>query len=140
MKLLLHTDGGARGNPGPAAIGWVLYDEDERIVDHGAAYVGETTNNVAEYEGLVRGLAAAKRHACDDLSVFMDSELVVKQVRAEYAVKAPHLRELRDRAAAALAAFENATITHVPRSHPRQARADQLVNETLDAQLRRSRA
>ena len=130
MKLTLHTDGGARGNPGPAAIGWVLFDE-ERIIDHGSDTIGVTTNNVAEYEGLLRGLAAAKRHGCDDLDVYMDSELVVKQVRGEYAVKAAHLRELRERAARALAAFPNHTIKHVPRNHPRQSRADSLVNEAL---------
>ena len=131
MKLLLHTDGGARGNPGPAAIGWVLFTEEERIIDHGAEYLGETTNNVAEYEGLLRGLAAAKRRDCDELEVYMDSELVVKQVRGDYAVKAPHLTELRERAAQALASFPKHSINHVPRSHPRQTRADQLVNETL---------
>ena len=135
MKLLLHTDGGARGNPGPAAIGWVLFTEEERIIDHGSEYLGETTNNVAEYEGLIRGLAAAKRHDCDDLEVYMDSELVVKQVRGEYQVKAAHLKELRDRAASMLASFETHSISHVARDHIRQARADQLVNEALDDQL-----
>jgi ribonuclease HI len=131
MKLLLHTDGGSRGNPGPAAIGWVLFDEDERIVDHGNDTIGITTNNVAEYEALIRGLAAAKRRNCDELDVFMDSELVVKQVRGDYKVKAEHLKEMRDRAATMLSSFENHSINHVPRSHPRQARADALVNEAL---------
>ena len=135
MKLLLHTDGGARGNPGPAAVGWVLFTDEERIIDHGSEYLGETTNNVAEYEGLIRGLAAAKRRDCDDLDVYMDSELVVKQVIGEYKVKAAHLKELRDRAADMLASFEAHSISHVARSHPRQARADQLVNEVLDDQL-----
>lgn len=132
MKLILHTDGGARGNPGPAAIGWVLYDEDECIVTEGSEYLGETTNNVAEYEGLLRGLAAARERGADDLEAFMDSELVVKQVRGEYKVKAEHLRELRDRAARELASFAKHTITHVRRSHPRQAHADALVNRSLD--------
>lgn len=132
MKLLLHTDGGARGNPGPAAIGWVLYDEDERIVAEGADYVGETTNNVAEYEGLIRGLAAAREHGASELDVYMDSELVVKQVKGEYSVKAAHLRELRERAAHALESFSKRSIGHVRREHHRQARADALVNEVLD--------
>lgn len=132
MKLLLHTDGGARGNPGPAAIGWVLYDEHERIIAEGGDYVGETTNNVAEYEGLIRGLAAAKEHGASELDVYMDSELVVKQVRGEYSVKAEHLKELRNRAHEALGCFPKKSINHVRREHHRQSRADALVNEVLD--------
>lgn len=129
----LHTDGGARGNPGPAAIGWVLYDNDQ-IIAQGNRYIGDTTNNVAEYTGLIEGLEHARAHGANSLTVYMDSELVVKQIRGEYRVRAQHLSEMRERAARMLESM-NASITHVRRNHPRQSRADALVNEALDRAL-----
>ncbi len=135
--LLLHTDGGARGNPGPAAIGVVLFDQEHKVVAEEGSFLGEATNNVAEYRGLIRGMVLASRHGATGLSVFMDSELVVRQMRGEYRVKSTDLQPLFSEAKKLAATFSQISFTHVPRGNPYQQRADLLVNETLDAQARK---
>lgn len=125
----VYFDGASRGNPGPAAIGWVLVTDDG-IVDEGGDRIGETTNNRAEYAALIRALEAAAGHGFDEVDVRGDSELIVRQVRGEYYTNNPELRERRVRARELLARFDRWTIEHVPREV--NDRADALANEALD--------
>lgn len=126
----LYVDGAARGNPGPAAIGWVLLDADG-IVHEGGERIGEATNNEAEYAALERGLEVATDLGFEVLEINADSELVVKQVTGAYDVNAPHLRERRVRVRELLARLDDWSITAVPREV--NERADRLANEALDA-------
>ena len=131
MKARLFTDGGARGNPGPAAYGYVLEAEDGTVLAaHGEA-IGVATNNVAEYSALVAGLEKACELGLGELEVVSDSELMVKQMRGEYKVKNAALRELSLRAAAAARAVGSVRYTAVRREH--NELADRLVNEALDS-------
>ena len=131
MRAKLSTDGGARGNPGPAAYGYVLEAEDGTVLAaHGEA-IGRATNNVAEYRALLAGLEKAIELGVDDLEVVSDSELVVKQMRGEYKVKNEALRELNDAAASLAGRLRSVRYTAVRREH--NELADRLVNEALDA-------
>jgi probable phosphoglycerate mutase len=131
VKARLFTDGGARGNPGPAAYGYVLETEDGHVLAaHGEA-IGVATNNVAEYRALVAGLGKALELAVDQVEVVSDSELLVKQMRGEYKVKNKALRELSLKASALARELTSVTYTAVRREH--NELADQLVNEALDA-------
>lgn len=129
-SLVLHVDGGARGNPGPAAIGVVLSAPDGELVATFAATIGETTNNVAEYRALLRGLELATEHGAREVHVINDSELVARQLTGAYRVKHPALQDLHRQALAALGGFDSWSIESVPRA--RNAQADALVNEALD--------
>ncbi len=131
MKATLHTDGGARGNPGPAGIGAVLYDEDGNEIASLAESLPATTNNVAEYKGLLLELELARRLGATEVEVINDSELVARQVNGSYRVKHPDMKPLHADAMRELAAFERWSIRSVPRA--RNAEADRLVNEALDA-------
>lgn len=126
----LRCDGGARGNPGPGAIGYVLIDPQGLEVEARGEAIGTVTNNTAEYRSLIAGLEAAARHRVERLVVCMDSELVVRQMRGEYRVKHPALKELHRKARTAAAAVTNVRYREVPRAE--NARADRLVNDTLD--------
>jgi probable phosphoglycerate mutase len=131
VKARLSTDGGARGNPGPAAYGYVLETEDGTVLAaHGEA-IGEATNNVAEYRALVAGLEKALELAVDEVEVVSDSELVVKQMRGEYKIKNEALRELSLEAARLGRQLRSVSYTAVRREH--NELADRLVNEALDA-------
>ena len=131
MRAKLWTDGGARGNPGPAAYGYVLEADDGTVLAaHGEA-IGEATNNVAEYRALVAGLEMAGELGVDELEVVSDSELLVKQMRGEYKVKNEALRELSMQASGLARQLGAVTYTAVRREH--NELADQLVNEALDA-------
>ena len=131
MKARLHTDGGARGNPGPAAYGFVLEADDGTVLDARGETIGTATNNVAEYRGLLAGLEAALERGVEEVEVISDSELVVKQMRGEYKVKNETLRELVDEAHALESRFRRVTYTAVRREH--NELADRLVNEALDS-------
>ena len=131
MKAKLWTDGGARGNPGPAAYAYVLEDEDgNALAAHGEA-IGVATNNVAEYSALIAGLEKAVELGVDALDVISDSELMVKQMRGEYKVRNDALRQLSLRGAELAGRIGEVTYTAVRREHNKLA--DQLVNEALDA-------
>ena len=131
MRAKLFTDGGARGNPGPAAYGYVLEAEDGTVLAaHGEA-IGVATNNVAEYSALIAGLEKACELAVGELEVVSDSELLVKQMRGEYKVKNAALRELSLRAKGLERRLRNVRYTAVRREH--NDLADRLVNEALDA-------
>ena len=131
MTARLFTDGGARGNPGPAAYGFVLEAEDGTVLAAEGQAIGEATNNVAEYSGLIAGLAKAVELHVPDVEVVSDSELMVKQMRGEYKVKNAALRELSLEAARLARQLGNVEYRHVKRAH--NELADRLVNEALDA-------
>jgi ribonuclease HI len=129
-KLVLHVDGGARGNPGPAAIGVVLSDHEGGVVATFSDTIGETTNNVAEYRALLRGLELAAEHGAREVRVINDSELVARQLTGAYRVKHAAMQDLHGQAMALLHGFDAWSIESVPRA--RNAEADRLVNEALD--------
>jgi ribonuclease HI len=131
VKLVVHVDGGARGNPGPAAAAAVLSTPDGEVVDEAHEYLGVATNNVAEYRGLLLGLQRARALGADEVDVVNDSELVAKQVNGVYKVKHPDMRPLHAAALQALNTFERWSIRSVPRAE--NAAADALVNQALDA-------
>jgi ribonuclease HI len=132
VKARLSTDGGARGNPGPAAFGYVLETEDGHVLAaHGEA-IGRATNNVAEYRGLVAGMEKAAEVGVTDLEVVSDSELLVKQMQGEYRVKNEALRALWEDASDLERRFAKVRYTAVRRTH--NELADRLVNEALDAE------
>jgi ribonuclease HI len=127
----LRCDGGSRGNPGPGALGYALFDPGGAEVEAQGEFVGAVTNNVAEYRALLAGLAAAARRGVRALRVCMDSELVVRQMRGEYRVKNAALRDLWLAAGRVARQLDRVSYTHVRRHH--NAEADRLVNEALDA-------
>ena len=131
MKARLSTDGGARGNPGPAAYAYVLEAEDGTVLDARGEAIGVATNNVAEYRALIEGLRRAAEIGIDELTVVSDSELIVKQMRGEYRVKNETLRRLFQEAADLAREVGQVTYTAVRREH--NELADRLVNEALDA-------
>jgi len=131
VKARLWTDGGARGNPGPAAFAYVLETDDGTVLDARGEAIGRATNNVAEYSALVAGLRRAAELHVSELEVRSDSELMVKQMRGEYRVKKQELQELFLDASRAARGIERVTYTHVRREH--NELADRLVNEALDA-------
>jgi ribonuclease HI len=131
VKARLWTDGGARGNPGPAAYAFVLETEDGTVLDAQGVAIGVATNNVAEYSALVAGLGEAVERGVDDLEVRSDSELMVKQMRGEYRVKNRDLQTLFLDASRLARELGRVTYTHVRREH--NELADRLVNEALDA-------
>jgi ribonuclease HI len=131
MKARLWTDGGARGNPGPAAFAYVLEADDGTVLDARGEAIGVATNNVAEYSALVAGLARAVEAGVRELEVRSDSELMVKQMRGEYRVKNRDLQSLFLDASRAARAIGQVTYMHVRREH--NELADRLVNEALDA-------
>jgi ribonuclease HI len=134
VKATLHTDGGARGNPGPAGIGAVLYDEHGREIGHVSESLGIATNNVAEYKALIAGLELALGRGVTELAVKCDSQLVVSQVSGECKIKSDQLRSLAARAERLLYQVEPRSLTHVRREE--NARADALANQAMDAAAR----
>jgi len=132
VKAKLSTDGGARGNPGPAAYGYVLEADDGTVLAAHGEKIGVATNNVAEYRALIAGLEKAVELAVPEVEVVSDSELLVKQMRGEYRVKNEALRELWERANDLERRFAKVRYTAVRRAH--NELADRLVNDALDAE------
>ncbi|HEX4106814.1 MAG TPA: ribonuclease HI family protein [Solirubrobacteraceae bacterium] len=131
MRVVIHVDGGARGNPGPAAAAAVLRAPDGSVLDEATRALGVATNNVAEYHGLLLGLERARALGATEIEVIGDSELVAKQINGAYKVKHPAMRPLYLDAMAALRGFQEWSIRTVPRAE--NADADALVNQALDA-------
>ena len=130
-RVVVHVDGGARGNPGPAGVGVLVSDVDGIELDRANAYIGETTNNVAEYRALILGIERAQALGVREVEIVNDSELVARQLTGQYKVKKEDLRLLHAQARQALKAFDRWTIRSVPRAE--NAIADELVNEAIDA-------
>jgi ribonuclease HI len=130
MKVIVHVDGGARGNPGPAAAACVISSPEGEVLGEYAQLLGATTNNVAEYRALLLGLQHARELGASEIEVIGDSELIAKQVRGLYKVKHEAMKPLHAEATAALRQFERWSIRTVPRAQ--NAHADALVNVALD--------
>ncbi|MFH1315486.1 MAG: ribonuclease HI family protein [Candidatus Uhrbacteria bacterium] len=130
-KIQIFTDGGARGNPGPAAGAAVLQTQDGEVIATASKYMAHATNNQAEYTAIIIGLEKAKEIKAEEVEMFMDTELAVKQLNGEYKVKNPGLAKLFVQVLNLIHEFEKVTFTHVPRQH--NAEADALVNRTIDA-------
>ena len=131
MKVVVHVDGGARGNPGPAAIGVVVSSPEGEVLDELGERIGVATNNVAEYRALLRGVERARALGASEVEIVNDSELVARQLTGAYKVKHPAMKPLYAEAIAALAGFDRWRVRSVARAD--NARADELVNEALDA-------
>ncbi len=135
-RLIINTDGGARGNPGPAGIGIVIQDEDGNILKEHGEYIGKTTNNQAEYQAVVKAFDVVRAYeitnniSIDEIDFYIDSELVVKQLKGEYKVKNEDLGVHVIRIHNAKQAYKHVTFTHVPREKNKEA--DKLVNESID--------
>lgn len=129
-KVIVEADGGSRGNPGPAGYGALLLDEDGRELLDRQGFLGVTTNNVAEYEGMIAGLTAATELGATSVEVRMDSRLVVEQMSGNWKVRHPGLRPLAARAAELVAQFESVTFTWIPRAD--NVRADALANQAMN--------
>jgi ribonuclease HI len=129
-RLVVNVDGGARGNPGPAAVAAVVTTPDGDVVEEGSRTIGTATNNVAEYRALLLGIERAQELGAGEVELVGDSELIVRQVRGEYRVKDAALRDLHAQVREALDGFDRWSIRHVRRED--NARADELVNEALD--------
>ncbi|HEX9048934.1 MAG TPA: ribonuclease HI family protein [Anaeromyxobacter sp.] len=132
-RTRLYVDGAARGNPGPAGAGAVILSPEGHVVAKLGKFLGDSTNNVAEYMGLILGLKRARAMGIKELDVFSDSELMVRQLSGDYAVKAEHLRPLHDEARALLRGFAEVEIRHVPREE--NAQADLMSNRAIDERL-----
>jgi ribonuclease HI len=134
VKLVVHVDGGARGNPGPAAAAAVLSTPDGQVLDEAEELLGVATNNVAEYRGLLLGLERAATLGATEVEVINDSELIAKQVNGTYKVRHADMKPLYAQALRSLARFERWSVRSVPRAQ--NAAADALVNRALDAARR----
>ncbi len=132
-KVVVYTDGGARGNPGPSGIGAVITDEAGLLLAEVSEYIGEATNNQAEYKAVVAALEKAKALGAVEVNLFADSELVVKQLNREYKVKHPDLAPLYIKVYNLSQAFKKITFTHVRREFNKEA--DALVNKAIDEYL-----
>lgn len=130
VRAILNTDGGARGNPGPAGAGVVLMRESGELIAESARSLGVQTNNVAEYEAVISGLELAHQHGVRQLLIRVDSELVVHQLKGEWKIKNERLRQLAVRARRLMNQFEEVRIEHVRRAA--NERADELANQAMD--------
>ena len=129
-KVFLYTDGGSRGNPGPAGIGVVILDSAKKRIKELYKYIGETTNNIAEYNALIHGLEEAAKLNADEVVINMDSELIAKQLNGEYRVKDSDIKPLFEKALGILKNFKAFEIKHIERSKNKEA--DKLVNKAIN--------
>jgi ribonuclease HI len=131
-KVLIYSDGGSRGNPGPAAIGIILLDETGEIILNHSETIGTATNNIAEYSALIKGLELAQKHSAKIVNCFSDSELAIRQINGKYKVKNKKLLELYHKLKKIESQFSKVTYRHVPRENEHIIKADELVNKALD--------
>ncbi len=132
MKLLVYTDGGSRGNPGPAAYAVVVTDESGKVVREYGRYLGRMTNNEAEYNGAIAALKEAEDLGASEVEVISDSEVMVRQVNGQYRCKAANLQPFLDDVRGRAKRFQKVTFRNVRREHPMVARADELLNREQD--------
>lgn len=131
MKVTIHTDGASRGNPGEAGLGVLIVDEAGQKLAEISEYLGQTTNNVAEYKALIRGLEEAKKLGATEVDVYTDSQLMARQISGEYKVKNQGLIPLYQEAKRLLSQFASGKVTHVPRELNKEA--DKLANWAIDS-------
>ncbi len=131
-RVEVYTDGAARGNPGPAAIGYAIYNSDGDIIDKDSKAIGVRTNNQAEYEAFVWALERVVKMGVKEASFFSDSELLVRQVNGQYRIKDLRLRDMHDVAQGFINALDGFEIEHVSRENERTSRVDAMINEELD--------
>lgn len=131
MKVTIHTDGASRGNPGEAGLGVLIVDEAGQKLAEISEYLGQTTNNVAEYKALIRGLEEAKKLGATEVDVYTDSQLMARQISGEYKVKNQGLIPLYQEAKRLLSQFTSGKVTHVPRELNKEA--DKLANWAIDS-------
>ncbi|MEA1994407.1 MAG: ribonuclease HI family protein [Euryarchaeota archaeon] len=129
--LKIYTDGASRGNPGPAAWAYIIF-EDKKIQEENSGYLGEATNNTVEYNAIINALKRAKGYNEKEIQVYSDSELAIKQINREYKTNKPHLRKLRDKIYSLSQKFRNIEFAHVPRENKYIQRCDALCNRSLD--------
>jgi len=134
LKLTIHVDGGARGNPGPAAAGVVIMDAEKTVLHEAGIFLGEATNNVAEYRALLAGMQAAERLGATEVEILSDSQLLVRQMQGLYRVKSDNLRSLHDEALLLQGRFARCSFRHISREENKHA--DKLVNRAIN--LRRN--
>jgi len=131
-KIYVNCDGGCRKNPGPAAIGIVIWDENHNKIEEYKECIGDTTNNVAEYKALIKALELSVKHTRNEVHIFMDSELVVRQINGMYRIKAKHLLPLYHEVKKFEQPFKKVIYNNVTRNNKYQIEADKLVNDALD--------
>lgn len=134
-KIKLFTDGGSRGNPGPSAGAYVIFDSEDKILKSNGIYLGKATNNQAEYQAVKQGLLVAEEIGASNIHVYIDSLLIVNQIKGEYKIKNPDLLPLYESIKDIMTRFERVSFTHIPREMNKLA--DAKVNEILDAQVGR---
>ncbi len=135
MKLKIYTDGGSRGNPGPSATGWLICDEKGDRITSGGTFLGESTNNDAEFHALLEALIKALEYDPEKIDCYLDSELLVKQLNGEYKVKAPHLAKVLVKIHEMID-FRDVNFYHIPREKNKYA--DAIVNKILDKYANKS--
>jgi len=131
-KIIIHADGGSRKNPGAAAIGIIIFDEERKKLESYKECIGNTTNNVAEYKALLKALQLAAKHTRKEVHIFMDSELIINQMNGVYKIKSADMLELFQKVKDYERAFTKVVYNYVPRENKFQAMADRLVNEALE--------
>jgi ribonuclease HI len=136
-KLVIYSDGASRGNPGPAGIGIVICDERGEVVKEYDEFIGTTTNNVAEYRALLKALELASNFPINELECFSDSELMIKQLNGDYAVKNPRLHELVLQVREKEKDFGRVRYVHVSREDARIMKTDQLANRAIEKESKR---
>ncbi|KXG78496.1 14.7 kDa ribonuclease H-like protein [Fervidicola ferrireducens] len=132
-RLKVYVDGASRGNPGDAGIGIVMLDENGNVVKEMSDYIGQTTNNIAEYTALIIALKEALEMGCEEIEVFSDSELMVKQINGQYQIKNEGIKRLYSQVVQLMKEFRSFSINHVRREYNK--RADELANEGIDMAL-----
>lgn len=133
-RFSIYSDGGARGNPGPAAFAFLICDESGAELEEHAEKLGATTNNVAEYSAVIRALEAAAALGAAEITYYTDSELVQRQLTGIYRIKTPHILELVKKVRALEKKFKKISFHHVPRTHEKIRQVDRLLNRVLDGE------
>lgn len=132
QKIYVNSDGGSRKNPGPAAIGVVIWDEDHNKLEEFKECIGDATNNTAEYKAVIKALELAAKHTRNEVHLFTDSELVIKQMNGIFRIKKQHLLELFNEVKDRERTFKKVVYNHVPRNNKFQVHADKLVSDALE--------
>ena len=132
QRINIYTDGGSRSNPGPSAIAVIICDDEGNCLKEHSDYIGDATNNIAEYRAIICALELGTSHCRKEVRLYSDSQLAVRQLNKDWRINAPHLRDLALEVEAKTRLYQKVSFAFVSREHPIIARADELVNEELD--------